>query len=226
MWRHPKKDTLAELTWAGSSCPRVVTHSSERESKAVSDLLERLPLAPVSLAADTGYSEDSLHELLEKRSITAYIPIHTKQQNSMVAKSDFVYQGDHLVYPQGKVLCRSAFDQRTGTYQYVARKRDRQAAPSRTPVFRLTMYHPLYLRARERNRTAAYRREGRRRQTIAEGTFASLGRLGWEKSRLRGLWKVDCEWYIAALAHNVLKMVRRMGRGIGPPGSRGARRRY
>ncbi len=82
----------------------------------------------------------------------------------------------------------------------------------------LTMYHPVYLRARERNRTAAYQRERFRRRTNAEGTFASLYRLGWEKSRLRGLWKVDCEGYMAALAHNVLKMVRRLGWGVGPPG--------
>ena len=84
--------------------------------------------------------------------------------------------------------------------------------------FGVTIYHPEYARARERNRTAAYRRESVRRKTIAEGTFASLDRLGWEKSRLRGLWKVDCEGYMAALAHNVLKMIRKLGRGVGPPG--------
>ena len=206
---------------------RGVTHASERESKAVPDLLERLPLTPVSLAGDTGYSEGSLRELLEERNITAYIPIHTKQENSMVAKGDFVYHGDHLVCPQGKVLRRSAFQQRTGTYQYVARTRDCQSCPikntclpprQRRRFFTLTMYHPVYLRARERNRTAAYQRERRRRHTVVEGIFASMDRLGWEKSRLRGLWKVDCEGYMAALAHNVLKMVRRLGRGVGPPG--------
>ena len=84
--------------------------------------------------------------------------------------------------------------------------------------FGVTIYQPEYSRARERNRTAAYRRESIRRKTIAEGTFASLDQLGWEKPRLRGLWKVDCEGYMAALAHNVLKMVRRLGRGIGSPG--------
>ena len=205
---------------------RRVTHASERESKAVPDLLEGLPLPPVSLAADAGYSEGSLRELLEERNITAYIPIHTKQENSMVAKREFVYHGDHLICPQGKVLRRATFQQRTGTYQYVARTRDYQACPikdtclpprQRRRFFTLTMYHPVYLRARERNRTAAYRRERRRRQTVVEGIFASLDRLGWQKSRLRGLWKVDCEGYMAALAHNVLKMVRRLGRGIGPP---------
>ncbi len=206
---------------------RRVTHASERESKAVPDLLEGLPLPPVSLAADAGYSEGSLRELLEERNITAYIPIHTKQENSMVAKGEFVYHGDHLICPQGKVLRRTTFQQRTGTYQYVARTRDCLACPikdtclpprQRRRVFTLTMYHPVYLRARGRNRTAAYRREHRRRQTIVEGIFASLDRLGWQKSRLRGLWKVDCEGYMEALAHNVLKMVRKLGRGVGPPG--------
>ena len=81
------------------------------------------------------------------------------------------------------------------------------------------MYYPLYLKVKERNRTAAYHRERLRRKTITEGTFASLDRLGWVRSRLRGgLWKVECEGYMAALAHNVLKMVRKLGRGVGPPG--------
>ena len=107
----------------------------------------------------------------------------------MVSKGDFVYHGDHLICPQGKVLRRGAFQRRSHTYQYVARQKDCQACPTRQKrrYFSLTMYHPLYRRARERNRTAAYRRERRRRQTIAEGTFASLDRLGWDKSRLRGL---------------------------------------
>ena len=145
----------------------------------------------------------------------------------MVAKGDFAYHGDHLICPQGKVLRRGSSQQRTGTYQYVARTRGCQACPikeTRLPprqnrrYFTLTMYHPLYLRARERNRTVEYRRERRRRQTIVEGAFASMDRLGWARSRLRGLWKVDCEGHMSALAHNVLKMVRRLGHGIGPPG--------
>ena len=79
------------------------------------------------------------------------------------------------------------------------------------------MHYPEYLRAKERNRTEAYLQEIRRRQTIAEGTFASLDRLSWARARLRGLWKVDCEGYMAALAYNVKKLVRRLRGGIGPP---------
>ena len=79
------------------------------------------------------------------------------------------------------------------------------------------MFYPLYLRARERNRTSEYQRERFRGRTIAEGTFASLDRLSWARSRLRGLWKVDCEGYMAALAHNLIKMVRKLHHRVGPP---------
>ena len=48
----------------------------------------------------------------------------------------------------------------------------------------LSIYYPEFLRAGERNRSEDYRREMNRRKTIAEGTFASLDRLGWAKSRL------------------------------------------
>jgi len=50
----------------------------------------------------------------------------------------------------------------------------------------------------------------RKRKTIIEGVFASLDRLGWERCKLRSLWKVDCEGFLAALAHNILKAIRRL----------------
>ena len=79
------------------------------------------------------------------------------------------------------------------------------------------MYYPLHLEAKERNRAPDYRREMRGRQTTVEGISASIDRLGRARSRLRGLWKVDCEGFMAAIAHNVLKAVRRLGKGTGPP---------
>ena len=205
---------------------RGVTHASEQESKTVSGLIEKLPLPPVSLAGDSGYSDGRLRQLLEDRNIAAYIPIHTRHETRMVSTGDFVFHGDHLVCHQGKILRRGSFHKRSRTYQYVARQKDCQACPvketclppkQKRRYFTLTMYYPEYLRAKERNRTEAYRQELRRRQTIAEGTFPSLDRLSWARTRLRGLWKVDCEGYMAALAHNVKKLVRRLSRGVGPP---------
>ena len=205
---------------------RGVTHASEGEWKALPALLEKLPLRPVSLAVDTAYSVGQLRELLEEKGITAYIPIHPNQESSMVAKGDFIYRGDHLICPQGKVLRRSALQRRDRAYQYVAHQKDCHSCPVKARCLpphqkrryvALSMYHPLLLQAQELRKTSAYRRERKRRQTIAEGTFASLDRLGWAQSRLRGLWKVDCEGYMAALAHNMLKLVRTFSRGVGPP---------
>ena len=82
----------------------------------------------------------------------------------------------------------------------------------------LSIYHSQYVRARERNRSEAYKQQMTVRRTIAEGVFASLDRLGWERCKLRGLWKVECEGYISALAHNLSKAVR-MIEGLGRPTS-------
>ena len=124
----------------------------------------------------------------------------------MVARGGFAFHGDYLVCPQGKTLRRGSFHRRNRSYQYVALQKDYRACPVKDACLPqgqkrrdigLTMYYPECLRAQERNRTAAYQRERFRRRTISEGTFASLNRLGWGKSRLRGLCKVDCEGYMA-----------------------------
>ena len=113
---------------------------------------------------------------------------------------DFTYPGDHLICPQGKILRRGAYHKRQRYHHYVARRKDCQACPikdnclppgQKRRFIGVTINHPEYPRARERNRIAAYRRERVRCRTVMEGTFASLDRLGWEKSRLRGLWRVD-----------------------------------
>ena len=149
------------------------------------------------------------------------------QETNMVSKGDFIYRGGHLVCPQSKMLRRSAVQKRDRAHQYVAHQRDCQACPVKAECLppnqkrryvAFSMHDPRLLRARKRNQTSDYHREKNRRQTIAEGTFASLDRLGWARSRLRGLWKFDCEGYMAGLAHNVLKAVRPLCQGSGTPG--------
>ena len=75
-------------------------------------MLEQLPIRPETLTGDTGYSAGRLRERLEELGITAYIPIHPNQDNSVVAQRGFTFHGDHLVCPEGKVLRRRAFHRR------------------------------------------------------------------------------------------------------------------
>ena len=230
--RHSKSLFLSYLEnlitdFNGFIVARKISHSSEGEWKAVPELLDQVPVMPESLAADTAYNSGRLRRLLDERGITAYIPIHPNQESNMVSKGGFAYRGDHLICPQGKRLQRSAFHHRDEIYQYVARQNDCQTCPVKAECLppnqkrryvALSMHYPLHLRAREQNQTPVFRREMRRRQTTVDGAFASLDRLGWARSRPRGLWKVDCEGFMAAIAHNVLKAVRRLGERIETPG--------
>lgn len=234
-WRTSRPSKSPELNYqdnaivdrSGFILSRGVTHASEGERKAIPQLLEELPFQPTSLAADTGYNAGRLRQLLDQKGITAYIPIHPRQEANMVSRGDFEYRGDHVVCPQGKILKQAGYHRRNASYQYVASQKDCQACPikdqclpprQKRRYLGLTIYYPLHLEAQERNKTFAYQREMKRRRTTVEGVFASLDRLGWLRSRLRGLWKVDCEGFMASIAHNVLKGIRRLAQGVGPPG--------
>ena len=233
-WRTRRTDTRARLHYqenvivdrGGFILSRKATHASEGEWKAVKAMLKQLPIKPRSFAADTAYNAGRLRNHLEALGVTAYIPIHPNQLRNMIVKGGFDYRGDHLVCPEGKTLLRSAFSKKDRTYQYVARQKDCQACPVRAGCLPprqkrryvgLSMYYPLFLEARERNKGEVFEREMLNRKTIAEGVFASQDRLGWARSKLRGLWRVDCEGYVSALAHNLKKAVRKIGTATAPP---------
>ena len=205
---------------------RRATHASVGEWKAVGGMLKQLPITPETFAADTAYTVGRLRKSLDDMGVTAYIPFHPNQARNMVAKGGFDYREDHLVCLEGRVLRKSAFLKKDRTYQYIARQHDCQRCPVKAECLppgqmrryvALSIFHSLHLEAKKRNESETFEIEMLRRQTIAEGVFASQDRLGWARSSLRGLWKVDCEGYISALAHNLKKAVRRLGNFAGSP---------
>ena len=144
-WSTKKRNKRPDLNYkenvifdsGGFIVARRATRGSEGDWKPVSDMLEQLPIKPQTLTGDTGYSARRLRERLEELGITAYIPIHPNQDNSVVAQRGFTFHGDHLVCPEGKVLSRRAFHRRAfhrrdRSYQYVARQKDCQRCPVRT----------------------------------------------------------------------------------------------
>ena len=73
----------------------------------------------------------------------------------------------------------------------------------------------LELRQAERqNATPRFAREQRRRQTIVEGVFARLDRLGGTRARFRGLSRVGSYGRaLCAIAHNILKALTKVRYG-------------
>lgn len=106
----------------------------------------------------------------------------------------------------------------------MARQRDCRACPIKesclTPkqlrrMVGLSPHFEAIQRARERNATSIYQDQIRARSHLVEGVFAHLDRLGFRRVRMRGIHKVDCEGFIASLAHNLKKAVRQLA--VDPP---------
>ena len=74
---------------------------------------------------------------------------------------------------------------------------------------RLRADHPLAHRMREAIRTAAGQAVYRTRKTIVEPVIGHIkGQRGFRRFALRGLQKVQAEWKLICLTHNLLKLYR------------------
>jgi len=224
-WRKPTKHRPAILGYkenvivdkSGFILAREVTPADAGDVEGAEPLLDRLPLEPKSLCADAGYRAGRFRQGLRRRGITPYIPINPNQQpsaNRSLTTGGFTYHGDHVTCRQGQVLASAGFANQDGSVQYVAHQADCQACPVKAQCLavkekrkhvHVSRYEYEFRRADQLNQTVAYQREMARRKTVVEGVFARLDRLDWDRARLRGLDRVDCQGGIAALAHNILK---------------------
>ena len=205
---------------------RSATRASEAEWKVIPKLLEELPISAESMAADSSYSTGELRKHLRGQDITAYIPFSPVQKRGMALRQDFEYHEEYLICPEGKKLKRGKFYPQDSTFKYAASQKDCRACPrketclwpsERRHRIRVSAYYPEIQRAAELNKTPVYGEEIKKRKTIIEGVFACQDRLGWSRCKLRGLCKVDCEGFLAALAHNILKLVRKLKARLGIP---------
>jgi len=198
---------------------RSVGYASEAEWKVIPRLLEELPVSPKTLTADSSYSVGELRKYLRDQNITAYIPLSPRQKNGLALRQDFEYHEEYLICPEGKKLKRGAFLPQENSFKYRASQKDCRICPRKATCLwpsekrhciKMNTYYTEFQRAMELNNTVSYGEEIRKRKAIIEGVFAYQDRLGWARCKLRGLWKVDCEGFLAALAHNILKAVRKL----------------
>jgi len=233
-WRTHSHDKPTKLCYVenavadenGFIVARKASRGTEGEWQRIPELLRELPLTPQSLAADSTYSMGELRKHLREQNITAYISFSPHQKKGIDLRRDFEYHEEYLICPEGKKLKRGRFENRYGIFRYKASRKDCQVCPrkeiclytnEKQKQIKLSVYYPEIQQAVELNETQDYAEQIRKRKTIIEGVFASQDRLGWSRCKLRGLWKVDCEGFLAALAHNMLKLVRKLKAGMGIP---------
>ena len=229
-WQAKSKREKAHLCYKGNLLvddegfilAEEVTFSTCSDSQAAEKLIQTLPSPPISLSADKGYSGGKFRVFLEDKGIKAYIPVPQPPKTKRIPASQFKLQGEVLICPQGKALkfVGEWRKNRMVQFHYHSNPKDCCNCPLKKECIQgktgyrtiaISLYKEQIEKAKLINQTPAFKQAMRRRKTVIEGVIAHLKNLGL-KIRLWGLKKVNIQGILSALAHNVLKAVKKMKR--------------
>jgi transposase len=195
-----------------------------QETVAAQDMLTRFAewqnRAPESVAADTTYGNGEFLQWLADRSIIPYMrtrdSIHRKR-SPFFGPERFTYETEHDRYicPAGQPLNYGGRNQRNRTYAYIGnRKRCGGCvlkAQCTSGAFRFLAIHmdeSARQRARALVNTEEFTRAQRQRKKV-EALFAELkNQIGLRRLRLRRLKFVREQFFLAAAAQNIKRLVR------------------
>ena len=202
-----------------------------QESVAARDMItrfsERRGRPPQTVAADTTYGNGEMLDWLEQQSITGHIPV----KECPLGKSDlygveqFTYRPETNCYvcPEGKQLTYVGINPRNRTHMYAStpkRCRDcsqkAQCTRGKTRFLQIHIYEGARQRARERAITAEFGIARRARKKV-EALFAELkNQIGLRRLRLRRMKFVREQFFLAAAAQNLKRLVRFLARTTPP----------
>jgi len=195
-----------------------------QETVAAQDMLTRFAewrgRAPESVAADTTYGNGEFLPWLADRDITPYMrtrdSIHRKN-SPFYGPERFTYEAEHNRYicPAGQPLNYGGRSLRNRTYAYIGTRKRCGAcalkAQCTSGAFRFLAIHmdePARQRARELASTPEFARAQRQRKKV-EALFAELkNQIGLRRLRLRRMKFVREQFFLAAAAQNIKRLVR------------------
>ena len=206
-----------------------------QETVAAQDMITRFAAwqgrEPESVAADTTYGNGEFLQWLADRSITPYMrtrdSIHRKN-SPFYGPERFTYEPENNRYicPAGQPLNYGGRSHRNRAWTYIG-TRKRCGACSLRPqctsaAFRCLVIHqhePARQRARELANTEEFAKAQRQRKKV-EALFAELkNQIGLRRLRLRRMKFVREQFFLAAAAQNIKRLVRFLGQPI-PPAER------
>ncbi len=195
-----------------------------QETVAAQDMLTRFAewqgRAPDSVAADTTYGNGEFLKWLADRSITPYMrtrdSVHRKN-SPFYGPEQFTYQpeSNRYICPAGQVLNYGGRNERNRTYAYIGTRKRCGACALKAQctggTFRYLAIHmdePARQRAREFAKTPEFAHAQRQRKKV-EALFAELKhQIGLSRLRLRRLKFVREQFFLAAVAQNIKRLVR------------------
>jgi transposase len=199
-----------------------------QETVAAQDMLTRFAQwqrrAPESVAADTTYGNGEFLQWLADRNITPYMrtreSIHRKN-SPFYGPERFTYEpeSNRYICPAGQPLNYGGRNLRNRTYAYIGTRKRCGActlkAQCTSGAFRFLAIHmdePARRCARELAKTPEFAQAQRQRKKV-EALFAELkNQIGLRRLRLRRLKFVREQFFLAAVAQNIKRLVRFLSR--------------
>ena len=184
---------------------------------------------PESVGADTTYGNGEFLQWLMERGITPYM--HTREngprkESLLYGPERFTYlpESNRYLCPAGQQLNYGGHNARNRTHVYIGtRKRFGGCAQktqcTRSPLKYLAIHvhEPARQRARDLVNTPAFVHAQRQRKKV-EALFAELkNQIGLRRLRLRRLKFVREQFFLAAAAQNIKRLVRFLSQGPRPP---------
>jgi len=183
---------------------------------------------PESVAADTTYGNGEFLQWLADRNITPYMrtrdSIHRKR-SPFYGPERFTYEPDkdRYICPAGQPLNYVGLNVRNRAHAYIGSGKRCGACPlkaqctsGRYRYLAIHMHEPARQRARELASTEAFVEAQRQRKKV-EALFAELkNQIGLRRLRLRRLKFVREQFFLAAAAQNIKRLVRFLTRSATP----------
>ncbi len=184
---------------------------------------------PASIVADATYGNGEFLQWLMERGITPYM----RTRDSALRKNSLLYGPESFTYvpesnsylcPTGERLNYGGHSARNRTHVYIGtRKRcgacSQKAQCTTSPIKYLAIHvhEPARQRARDLVNTAAFVEAQRKRKKV-EALFAELkNQIGLRRLRLRRLKFVREQFFLAATAQNIKRLVRFLSQVPRPP---------
>jgi transposase len=194
------------------------------ESRAAEEMIARFTQwqgkNPQSLAADASYGNGELLQWLMDRQITPYMPTRdavARTRSPLFGPERFTYQPESNSYlcPAGQQLNYGGRNDRNRAFAYIGTRPKCGPCPLKPQctrgAFRFLAIHmneAARQRARDLWNTPEFEQAQRQRKKV-EALFAELkGRIGLQRLRLRKLKFVQEQFFLAATAQNIKRLVR------------------
>jgi len=197
----------------------------DRMIPLIDEQIDKHNLKINEVSADSEYGAGRVREALEKRSISAYIPIHdrgNKHRAEMFGYEDFKYdkEQDIVICPNGKEMyfMKERLSRGRSARVYRSRKRDCKQCPSLAKcttskslcrTFEVSNYYDVIKRAELCNKTQRYKEAARLRIIGTEPKFAEAKRYhGLHRFRYRGLEQVSIQAILTAICINIKRLAK------------------